>query len=127
MKKSLLLTAVIALSLTAMSQEKSQKPAKAVKVQSKSSHTSVSHKGGKNNGHDDVYQAPKSITSKYSKNTPAKVSESFMRDYPNASNVTWTKNQGYWMAVFSDGLYRTSVRYAANGERTNTTRKKMRM
>lgn len=53
------------------------------------------------------------------KNLPAKVRSSFYRDYPNAGNVSWTKNNGYWIASFPNGLYRTSATYASNGERIN--------
>src|SRR5687768_3133924 len=56
---------------------------------------------------------------KESKNLPAKVRSAFNREYPYASNVSWTKNNGYWVASFPNGVYRTSVTYAANGERIN--------
>jgi hypothetical protein len=126
MKKLLLFTAVVAFSLSSMAQGKSQKKQNTKSVEANKNqraHTGV----GKNNGHDDVYHAPQNTTAKYSKNTPAKVSESFTRDYPNAANVTWTKSQGYWVASFRDGIYRNSVRYSANGERSNITRRRLRL
>ena len=67
--------------------------------------------GGQNNG---VNQG------KVSKNQPAKVRTAFQRDYPYASNVTWTKNQGTWTATFNNGGIfntRTSATYHANGQR----------
>lgn len=57
---------------------------------------------------------------KYSKNTPRKVGDAFRRDFPNATNVSWTKDQGVWTATFNGGgLFNgnKSVSYRANGER----------
>ncbi|MCY7292470.1 MAG: hypothetical protein LH615_09860 [Ferruginibacter sp.] len=62
---------------------------------------------------------------KYSKNTPSKVRAAFNRDFPNANNVTWTKNTGTWTANFGGGgiLGNTnSVTYKANGQRVSTNR-----
>ena len=60
---------------------------------------------------------------KYSKNTPRKVGDAFRRDFPNANNVTWTKNSGTWTASFNNGgiipVNRT-VTYRANGERVSS-------
>lgn len=59
-------------------------------------------------------------TGKYSKNTPRKVGDAFRRDFPNATNVSWTKNQGVWTASFDgSGLLggNKTVSYRANGER----------
>ena len=60
---------------------------------------------------------------KFSKNTPRKVGDAFRRDFPNANNVTWTKNQGSWTATFNNGgLFpvNRSVTYRANGERVTS-------
>lgn len=58
-------------------------------------------------------------TGKYSKNLPSKVRAAFNNDYPNVTNVTWTKSNGYWTATFPNGVFRRSVTYAANGRRVN--------
>jgi len=58
--------------------------------------------------------------SKPSKNQPAKVRSSFQRDYPNATNVYWTKYRGDWTATFGNGLFRSTAIYHANGERRDT-------
>ncbi len=60
---------------------------------------------------------------KYSKNIPAKVRAAFNRDFPNASNVQWTKDRGYWTANFGSGIFSraNSVTYKANGTRVTTT------
>lgn len=64
----------------------------------------------------------KSMDAKNSKNIPAKVREAFNRDYPNATNVTWTKSRGNWTAKFGGILGQNSVTYHANGQRvTNAT------
>ena len=58
--------------------------------------------------------------SKPSKNQPAKVRSSFQRDYPNATNVYWTKYRGDWTATFGNGFFRSTAIYHANGERRDT-------
>ena len=61
-----------------------------------------------------------SYDNKYSTNTPRKVRDAFERDYPNASNVSWTKDRGVWTASFKKGgLFggTNSVSYQANGQR----------
>jgi hypothetical protein len=58
--------------------------------------------------------------SKPSKNQPAKVRSSFQRDYPNATNVYWTKYRGDWTATFGNGIWRSTAIYHANGERRDT-------
>jgi hypothetical protein len=55
-----------------------------------------------------------------SKNQPAKVSAAFQRDYPNATNVSWSKYRGDWTASFGNGFYRSTALYHANGERRDT-------
>ena len=57
---------------------------------------------------------------KPSKNQPAKVRSSFQRDYPNATNVRWTKCRGDWTATFSGGVLRSTAVYHANGDRRDT-------
>ena len=57
---------------------------------------------------------------KFSKNQPAKVRAAFQRDYPNASNVSWTKYRGDWTATFRNGLFMSTAVYHANGERRDT-------
>lgn len=62
---------------------------------------------------------------KYSKNTPRKVGDAFRRDFPNATNVSWTKNEGVWTASFNGGGLLSgnkTVSYRANGERVNLRR-----
>lgn len=56
---------------------------------------------------------------KPSKNQPAKVRAAFQRDYPNATNIRWTKCRGDWTATFS-GLFRSTAVYHANGDRRDT-------
>lgn len=64
----------------------------------------------------------KNANGKYSKNVPAKVREAFNRDYPNASNVSWTKANGDWTATFNGAVFgQKTVTYHANGERVDGT------
>ena len=57
---------------------------------------------------------------KPSKNQPAKVRAAFQADYPNASNVTWSKYRGDWTATFSNGGVTSTAVYHANGQRKDT-------
>ena len=53
---------------------------------------------------------------------PRRVTDAFYRDYPNASNVTWSQNRGVWSARFRrSGLFggNTTASYRANGDRIN--------
>ena len=57
---------------------------------------------------------------KPSKNQPAKVRSSFQRDYPNATNVSWSKYRGDWTATFNSGIWTSTAVYHANGDRRDT-------
>ena len=74
----------------------------------------------RNENHNDNRKTTGNRYGKYSKNTPRKVGDAFRRDYPNATNVSWTKDQGVWTASFGGGgLFNgnKTVSYRANGER----------
>jgi hypothetical protein len=69
---------------------------------------------------DDRYSRNVNYNDRDSRNTPRKVRDAFYRDYPNASNVSWTKDRGVWTANFKrSGIFggNTSVSYSANGQR----------
>lgn len=55
-----------------------------------------------------------------SKNQPARVRSSFQKDYPNASNISWSKYRGDWAATFGNGIFMSTALYHANGERRDT-------
>ena len=57
---------------------------------------------------------------KPSKNQPARVRDAFQRDYPNATNVSWSKYRGDWTATFGNGLFMSTALYHANGNRRDT-------
>ena len=57
---------------------------------------------------------------KPSKNQPAKVRANFQRDYPNATNVYWSKYRGDWTATFRNGPWMSTAVYHANGDRRDT-------
>ena len=57
---------------------------------------------------------------KSSKNQPAKVRAAFQSDYPYATNVSWSKYRGDWIATFGNGLVMSTAVYHANGERRDT-------
>lgn len=133
MKKLIIFTAAITIALSGMSQGKSQgKGHNKNKSEKINTHKSDNrhddrddryesdrddrHKVGKRHENDKINQS--GHNGKYSKNQPAKVRAAFHRDFPNATNVTWTKDRGYWTATFSNGILNTNtVTYAANGQR----------
>ncbi len=56
----------------------------------------------------------------YASHQPKKVTEAFYRDYPGAANVTWSKYRGDYTAAFNNGPWRSTAVYHANGERRDT-------
>ena len=61
---------------------------------------------------------------KIAKNIPTPVANAFYRDFPNAGNVTWTKDKGIWTAHLGNGgiLNRNgTVSYRSNGQRVDGT------
>lgn len=57
---------------------------------------------------------------KFSKNQPARVRQAFATDYPQASQVRWSKYRGDWTASFNNGPLRSTAVYHANGQRKDT-------
>jgi hypothetical protein len=56
----------------------------------------------------------------YGENIPAKVTESFHREFPFAKNPVWSKSRGNWVVRFADaGNNRRSAVYHANGTRVS--------
>ena len=53
-------------------------------------------------------------------NQPAQVRAAFQRDYPHATNVSWSKYRGDWTATFGNGLFMSTALYHANGDRRDT-------
>ena len=80
-------------------------------------------KKNRNDKNDDDRNDDRRDNRKYSKNTPRKVSDAFRRDFPNATNVSWTKNTGTWTANFGGGGLIPNTRtvtYRANGQRISS-------
>ena len=78
------------------------------------------------NNNDRVYRNGGNVNNsgKYTGSAPRKVRDAFSRDYPNASNVSWTKDRGVWTAHFNGGGIFGSgnaVSYRANGQAVGTT------
>src|SRR5437870_3469949 len=48
-----------------------------------------------------------------SKNQPAKVLAAFQKEYPYASNVSWSKYRGDWIANFRNGPFMSTALYHA--------------
>jgi hypothetical protein len=53
-------------------------------------------------------------------NQPNNVRDAFQRDYPNATNVSWSKYRGDWAVAFGNGSNMSTAVYHANGERRDT-------
>lgn len=129
MKKLLILTAAFTIALSGMAQDK-HKGKGHDKDKDKSEHHDKNksddrddddERNDRNRSDDNDESNRRKNGSKISKNVPAKVRVSFNRDYPNATNVSWTKNKNFWTASFLNGVFRNSVTYAANGQRANGT------
>lgn len=76
-----------------------------------------------NRGNDQILNQ----SDKYSKNTPRKVGDAFNRDFPNATSVSWTKNQGSWTANYRNGGIlggSGTATYRANGQRVDAGRRR---
>ena len=56
----------------------------------------------------------------YSTTTPKKVEAAFQTDYPEAQNVAWSKYKGDYTAAFTNGTWKSTAVYHANGERRDT-------
>jgi hypothetical protein len=91
---------------------------------SKGNKEAVANKEKGKSGHDKtIWEGTKDTDGggpKASKNQPAKVRSAFAKDYPNATNVSWSKYRGDWTATFNNGLVTSTAIYHANGERKDT-------
>jgi hypothetical protein len=117
MKKLSLIIALFGLSLGAMAQGNSQGKGKG-KNKNKNEYGKHGNRDDNENEHGTVYTPGNS--GKSSKNQPKKVQDALYRDYPNASNVIWSKYKGDYTATFGNGIWRSTAVYHANGERRDT-------
>lgn len=119
MKKILFLSAAILLSIAGMAQGKSQSKGKS--KQSVNANNSKTKNNNTSKGYSETIWGGTAGVGKVSKNQPAKVKQAFMQDYPNATNVVWSKYRGDWTATFGSGIFgsRTAI-YHANGQRKDT-------
>jgi hypothetical protein len=122
MKRILFLSTAILLSFAGMAQGKGKGQAKGKAKQSTTAASPAKAKAkGGNKGYNQTIWEGTAGVGKPSKNQPAKVREAFMRDYPNASNVVWSKYRGDWTATFGSGIFGTHTAvYHANGQRKDT-------
>jgi hypothetical protein len=56
----------------------------------------------------------------YSRTQPKKVDEAFLKDYPEAQNVVWSKYKGNHTASFTNAGVKSTAMYLSNGERRDT-------
>lgn len=116
MKRILFFAIIFLLPSMVIAQGKSQGKGKE-KNKGKSEQTD---KSSREKSHDNIVWEGTGGRPKPSKNQPAKVRAAFWRDYPNASNVRWSKYRGDWTATFGNGLFTSTAVYHANGERRDT-------
>ena len=140
MKKLLLIALVSFAAFTATAQgngKNKQKKAKSEKVERDNDDRYENNRKDRDN--DDRYERERkdrdnrgndqilNQSGKYSKNTPRKVSDAFNRDFPNATSVSWTKNQGSWTANYRNGGIlgaSGTATYRANGQRVDAARRR---
>jgi len=115
MKHFLILFTAIAIGILGMAQGKSQDKGNSKEKSKTQKEKKAQAKNGndKSNG---VWEGT-NFSGKPSKNQPAKVREAFNRDYPNVTNVVWSKYRGDWTATFSNAWGRPTAVYHANGEK----------
>ncbi len=106
MKRLLLLLTIFTMSLTSIAQGNGKAKGK---YKNKQPNTVVT---GNANGH--------ASQKGYSKNQPKKVQAALLRDYPGATNVSWGKYKGDYTATFTNGIWRSTAVYHANGDRRDT-------
>lgn len=65
--------------------------------------------------------APGKGNTKLRQNIPTQVRNAFQRDYPNATQVSWTKDRGNWTVQFQGPyMFRSVATYHSNGRRVDT-------
>ncbi len=121
MKKLFLCTFAIFTSISLLAQKQKNKKPENQKQEARNvvlgEKNKPNNKSGKDN--DIIWDGTKDQDgggSKYSKNQPAKVRAAFAKDYPNATNVSWSKYRGDWTSSFNNGIIRSTAVYHANGE-----------
>jgi len=124
MKKLLFLCIILGLSANLLAQKQNQKNNKADNSKEETRNVVLGQPHDKENKSVDVIwdgtKGHEGSSSKASKNQPAKVRSAFAGDYPNATNVSWSKYRGDWTASFNNGAYRSVAVYHANGQRKDT-------
>jgi hypothetical protein len=120
MKKYITFFAALTLALAVMAQGNSDNKSQGKDKSKDKSQNEGKNKAKKDNDAGAAVWAGTKHSGKPSKNQPAKVREAFNRDFPNATNVVWTKYQGDWTATFNNSWGRPTAVYHANGARRDT-------
>jgi hypothetical protein len=127
MKKFLFFMIAATVSMTAMSQGKGNGKGKGKHQNQSAKHENKSARQDRDDRDDryddDRVNKGKNKQAKIAKNIPTPVANAFYRDFPNAGNVTWTKDRGVWTANFGSGVFgsNNTVSYRANGQRVDGT------
>lgn len=112
MKKIITIIALTVFTLSAQSQGNNN-------GKGKDKDKNVSGNVKSNNGNQD--EVTNGVKQKgHAKNQPPKVKSAFYNDYPNATNVVWSKYKGDYTATFSNGIWKSTAIYHSNGERRDT-------
>ncbi len=74
----------------------------------------------RNSENEKSWEYGNSTPARYSNHQPKKVIAALLRDYPRATNISWSKYKGDYTATFNNGIWRSTAVYHANGERRDT-------
>ena len=78
------------------------------------------HDNEGNKKNEKIWNKENSPKSGYAKHQPKKVMAALLRDYPMATNISWSKYKGDYTATFNNGPWRSTAVYHANGDRRDT-------
>ena len=119
MKRLFFLLTILTISMGVIAQGNGHKHGQGNGKNKDKSHEKVKDKKNKDEN-EIAYPKEFSKQGKYKNHQPKKVAAALLRDYPNARNVTWSKYKGDYTATFTNGIWRSTAVYHANGERRDT-------
>ncbi len=115
MKTLLFFGIILLMSINTMAQGNSHKKGK-----DKNNHSEIGESKNENDDYQKKQGNGNSSNARYSNHQPKKVAAALLRDYPGARNVYWSKYKGDYTATFTNGIWKSTAVYHANGERRDT-------
>lgn len=118
MKQLFFLGAILMISTATMGQGNSKGKGK---VKGKDKHkTEIENSRDQREENEKTWNKGNSSKSGNAKHQPKKVMAALLRDYPMATNISWSKYKGDYTATFNNGPWRSTAVYHANGDRRDT-------